>query len=86
MRRTRDRQVQLYSATGDAESIRVKSWLSGRGVPFVDFDIDVEENRRQEMRAMGLERAPVTVIGGRVIQGFKPEELESALQDLNHNS
>ncbi|MBE3590501.1 MAG: glutaredoxin family protein [Firmicutes bacterium] len=81
MRRRRDLQVQLYSATGDPESIRVKAWLSGHGVPFSDYDIGVEDARRREMLAMGFDRPPVTVIGARRIQGYKPEEMAAALEE-----
>ncbi len=59
--------------------MRVKGFLSQRGVPFEERDVYENEDYRRELLGMGFSSVPVTVVGGRAIPGFDPRRLEEAL-------
>lgn len=61
--------------------VRVKEFLSQRGVDFVDRDITTDEEALAELDELGYMTTPVTVIDGEVVIGFdltKFEELVGA--------
>jgi glutaredoxin len=59
--------------------------LNDRGAPYevVEVDLAAGEARQQALAEVaeltGKRSFPVTVIGGKVIEGYKEEELERAL-------
>jgi glutaredoxin len=62
----------------------VKVYLSRAGVPFTEHNVSIDEQGKQELLAMGRSTTPVTVIGGRVIVGYKPRDLADAVAALGH--
>ena len=60
----------------------VKVYLSRAGVPFVELNVSVSEPANAELKAMGRSTTPVTVIGDRVIVGYKPAGLAAAVTAL----
>jgi glutaredoxin-like protein NrdH len=59
----------------------VKELLSREGVPFTAYNIDEDERAYDELLARGWRTVPVTVIGERVLKGFNPVELASAIAE-----
>ncbi|MEE8363986.1 MAG: glutaredoxin family protein [Dehalococcoidia bacterium] len=57
----------------------VMEYLSLRGAPFTEKNISTDLEGRAELLALGYDATPVTVIGGRVIDGFEAEEIDRAL-------
>ena len=56
--------------------------LSREGVAFTAKNVDEDDRAYDELIARGFRTIPVTVIGGRVIKGFDPAALKSALAEL----
>jgi glutaredoxin len=59
----------------------VKELLSREGVPFTAYNVDEDERAYDELLARGWRTVPVTVIGERVLKGFSPVELASAIAE-----
>jgi glutaredoxin len=59
----------------------VKSYLTAKGVPFINRDIGENEQAVEELAEMGMRVVPVIVIDdGEVIAGFDKAKLDEALQ------
>jgi glutaredoxin len=59
----------------------VKELLSHAGVPFTAHNVDEDERAYDELIARGWRTVPVTIIGDRVLKGFDPAALESAIAE-----
>jgi len=62
----------------------VKVYLSRAGVQFSEFNVSIDEQGRKDLLALGRSTTPVTVIGERLIVGYKPRDLADALAALGH--
>ncbi|MBI4498930.1 MAG: glutaredoxin family protein [Chloroflexi bacterium] len=61
----------------------MKEFLSQRGIPYIEKNISENADWRAELEDLGFLAVPVTVIGDRYLQGFKPDELEAALSAVH---
>jgi glutaredoxin len=59
----------------------VKEFLSREGVPFTAYNVDEDERAYDELIARGFRTIPVAVIGARVLTGFDPDALASAIAE-----
>jgi len=59
----------------------VKEFLSRAGVPFTAFNVDEDDRAYDDLIARGFRTIPVTVLGERVVAGFDPEALASAVAE-----
>ena len=57
----------------------MKAWLSQRQVPFTDKNVREDPVALDELKRMGFNSVPVTLIGGERIVGFDQERLAKAL-------
>jgi glutaredoxin len=57
----------------------VKAWLSQRQVPFTEKNVREDPAALDELKKMGFNSIPVTVIDGERIVGFDQERLAKAL-------
>jgi glutaredoxin len=57
----------------------VKAWLSQRQVPYVEKNVREDPAALEELKGMGYNSVPVTVIDGERIVGFDVERLATAL-------
>lgn len=80
-----DADIVIYGASWCSACRAAESYLRGRGIPFVERDIEREPGARQAMME-AAERAgvsptgiPVIDVGGRVLQGFNREALDRAI-------
>jgi hypothetical protein len=60
----------------------VKGFLSLRRVAFVEKNVSTDLAGRAELLALGFDSTPVTVVGGRCIEGFDAVEIDAALAAL----
>jgi glutaredoxin 3 len=60
----------------------VKEFLSHAGAEFIAKNVDEDDQAYDELLALKFRTVPVTVIGDRVIKGYDPEALTSALAAL----
>ena len=59
----------------------MKELLSREGVEFTSRNVDEDNGAYDELIARGFRTVPVTIIGERVIRGFDPDALVSALRE-----
>ena len=57
----------------------MKAWLSQRQVPFTDKNVREDPAALEELKRMGFNSVPVTVINGERVVGFDQERLAKAL-------
>ena len=57
----------------------MKAWLSQNQVPFTEKNVREDPSALDELRRMGFNSVPVTVIDGERIVGFDQERLAKAL-------
>ena len=60
----------------------MKELLSHAGVAFIAKNVDEDDQAYEELLALKFRTVPVTIIGDRVIKGFDPDALTSALAGL----
>ena len=60
----------------------VKVYLSRKGVPFTERNVSLSEDDNNALLALGRTTTPVTTIGGAVIVGYKPKDIDAALAAL----
>ena len=60
----------------------MKELLSHAGVAFIAKNVDEDDQAHDELLALKFRTVPVTVIGDRVVKGFDPEAIKSALAAL----
>jgi len=60
----------------------VKDYLSRKGVEFTDVNVSQDKEGARRLLGMGISSTPATVIGDKVIRGFDPEAVDSALAEL----
>lgn len=61
--------------------VKVKEFLSQKGIQFTDRDVSKDEEAMNELKKMGIMTTPVTVINGEAVTGFDQTRLESLLKD-----
>ena len=59
----------------------MKELLSREGVEFTARNVDEDNGAYDELIARGFRTVPVTIIGERVIRGFDPDALVSAVRE-----
>ena len=60
----------------------VKEYLSLKGFKFAESNVSVDTDARRQLLGLGFDTTPITVIGATVVQGFSPDELDRALEDI----
>ena len=58
----------------------MKEFLSLAGHTFTVRNVDEDIKAYDELIALGMRSVPVTVIGKRIVKGFNPVELTTALE------
>ena len=70
----------LYSRAGCAESAKVRSWLSDRGIAFTERDASTDLAAARELYATGVFAMPLLVVGNEKVLGFRPRALADAVR------
>ena len=58
----------------------VKVYLSQKGIPFVERNVSLDEEARNDLLALGHRSTPVTTIRDQKVVGYSPPKLEAALE------
>ncbi len=61
----------------------MKEFLSRERVPFTVRNIDEDDRAYDELIARGVRTVPLTIIGDRVVTGYDPAALKSAIAELS---
>jgi glutaredoxin 3 len=75
--------VTIYTSNDCYWCVRAKQYLSQRGVPYVEKNVEINEEYGPDViNLTGQRHVPVIVIGSRAVVGFKRLELEAELDAL----
>lgn len=69
--------IELYSASYCGECKRAKAYMNGKGIEFVDYDIEHDIDKRREFYARGGVAIPLFFIHGEKMEGFDAQRFES---------
>ena len=58
----------------------MKEFLSKNGIAYIERDIENDPGALDELRSLGFQSLPVTVISGKAVPGFNPKQLTELLQ------
>ncbi len=75
-------EITVYCAQWCRDCVKVKKWLEGHGLPFVELDIDYEPDARSRVRQWcgGKLITPVVDFYGTIIIDYSELKLEDALR------
>jgi hypothetical protein len=76
----RQPNVVIYIHSNQEESRKLRDFLVSKGVKFVEKDAWNNALVRRELMVLDYESTPVTLIDGKAIQGFQPDELMRELR------
>lgn len=69
----------IYTQPGCRFCGAAKAWLTERGIPFRERDIQADPTAWDEAEALAINATPAIVIEGQVILGFDAPAIEAAL-------
>ena len=76
--------VEIYSTESCHFCHMAKDWLTEKGIPFVDYNVGQDMERRKEMvEITGQLGVPVIKIGEDVMVGFNQEQMAKILGVAN---
>lgn len=78
-------QAIVYSTKGCIECDMVKQMLTNAGIPFEVRDVLTNAEFRDEVEQYGFLGVPVTVINGKAVKGFVPDELNKLIAETKQN-
>ena len=83
LRKNSDIKVVMYMTDWCPYCKRAGKYLKSLGVHLVEYDIDKDKNRKDEMRRIsgGSGMVPLIDIEGIIIRGYIPEEIEAAVEE-----
>ena len=72
-------EIIVYSSNMCGACEMVKEFLRLRGREFVERNVSVDLQGREELFELGFDATPVTVIGESVVEGFDVDKIDAAL-------
>jgi len=74
--------IIVYSTPVCSWCVKVKEFLTEKGVEFESFDVSADTEKAKEMTDKSGQRGvPVTDINGKIIVGFDRDAIEAALAE-----
>ena len=68
--------VRLYSTPKCPYCVQAKRYLKEQGIPFEEYDVSKNRQKADEMmRKSGQMGVPVLDVNGRVLVGFRPDDI-----------
>ena len=59
-----------------------KAWLSGKGVPFTEYNVSTDFEAGKRLQGMGYHVTPVVRLDTEIIVGYSPAKLEAICNSL----
>ncbi len=69
--------IELYSAAYCGECARAKAYMKSKGIQYVDYDIEIDIDKRREFYARGGIAIPLFFIHGEKLEGFEAQRFEA---------
>lgn len=73
------KNVVVYSKTNCGNCVIAKAYLDNKGVPYKEILVDQNEDAVKELISKGVRSMPFITIDEVEIKGFKPQEIDKAL-------
>lgn len=71
--------IVLYGTDSCPYCAQARAFLRERNIAFIDRDVSASAQNRREFAQLGRKAVPVILVGERLLTGFDPDHLESAL-------
>lgn len=73
--------INVYTTPSCTYCTKAKNWLRENGIRFTEYNVASDQRRADEMmRKSGQMGVPVIDVNGKVIVGFKQDEIQRALK------
>lgn len=72
-------EVVVYTSNTCPYCTLAKNYLSEKGVPYTEKNVQTDKEARKELMAMGHMGVPVLLVDGQEIVGFDKEKLDDLL-------
>ena len=59
-----------------------KAWLSGKGVPFTEYNVSTDSEAAKRLVGLGYRVTPVIRLDEEIIVGYSPMKLEAICNSL----
>lgn len=73
--------VRMFTTQSCGYCRRAKAFLSARGTPYEELDVEASAAAYDEYKALGGRGVPVILVGNRRMSGFNQNGLEAMLRD-----
>ena len=78
------KKVEIFSTDTCHFCHMAKDWLDSKGVPFIEYNVGTDVEKRKEMMEItGQLGVPVVRIGSSVMIGFNPDQMAKILEIAN---
>lgn len=73
--------VLMYGASWCGYCAKARKFMERKGITFIEYDIEATAEARQQFEELGGRGVPLFQIGGKVLKGYSPDELERLVSD-----
>jgi glutaredoxin len=73
--------VRMYMTTWCGYCKKAKAYLSSRGIPFQELNVETSESARREFDALGGRGVPVILVGDQRMDGYDESTLAALLKN-----
>jgi glutaredoxin len=84
-RSNRDIQVIMYMTDWCGYCRQAREYLHSLGVNLIEYDIEKDKGKREEMHKRGGKGVPLIDVEGILIKGYSPELIKSAIEKKKNN-
>lgn len=77
-------QVKMLTTTWCGYCRQARAYLTSRGIPFEDLDVEKSAQGKQEYRALKGRGVPVILVGNQRMDGYSQARLDSMLRNAGH--
>jgi glutaredoxin len=73
--------VVMYTTSWCASCKKAKAYLTGKGVPFRELDVEQSAEAHQQFQQLGGKGVPLILVGNKRMDGFDPGAMDGLLQE-----
>jgi glutaredoxin len=84
-RANRDIQVIMYMTDWCGYCRKAREYLHSLGVNLIEYNIEKDNGKREEMRKLGGKGVPLIDVQGILIKGYSPELIREAIEKKKNN-
>jgi len=85
-RSNRDIQVIMYMTDWCGYCRKAREYLHSLGVNLIEYDIEKDKGKREEMHKRGGKGVPLIDVEGILIKGYSPDLIKGAIEKKKSNS